>query len=501
MRYVKQSYTLLWVVASVILGIAVAEVLWLRMPAFVWLAMTITALLPACLTGRYRMVQSFLLLVCFFCVGGWLCTLRIERGMVAMPAERVTYDAIVTATPNDSICELSVVCIYGYEAPLPLKVRAKMGCGSKLKVGDGLVAESRLYGIHRPRGEEDFFPRYLLCHGFAASTRIYGGKWKRCRLSTARLGLAQRFTLSCRIMRDRLLSLASRTNLTDDTRALLYAMTVGERSGLTASLRGDFSRSGVSHVLALSGLHFGMVYAVILFFLYPWRRRFTVRILFLVAIWLYAFFVGLSPSVLRSSLMLTAYSLLAIDYREHASVSILSFVALVLLLVNPMGLFDVGFQLSFASVLSILLFYPQFVRLLPERYIPTHPLLGRMASVGFLSLAAQLGTAPLVAYHFGTFSVYFLLANYVVIPLVTVIVPLGILFFLTLGLACFNGWVAWLLGCLLSWLVGFVHFVQSLPFASVTGLRPPVWMVVAIYMLLMVAYLLALRIKKRQHPK
>ena len=489
-----QSYTLLMVVASMGLGILLAGQMWLRMAVGLWLSMALTVLVPAFLLYKYRLAQSFLILACFFCLGGWLCSLHIERGMVKMPQDYVAYEAVVSDCPKPDVCELQVLRINAGQMAVPFKVRAKVDTTCHLRVGDGVVASSRLYGIHRPRNAEDFYPRYLLSHGFAASTRLYPRHWQKRQLSTTRLSMFERITILCRMSRDRLLEKANQARMSASSRALLYAMTVGDRSLITSSLREDFSRSGVAHVLALSGLHFGMVYGILLLLLHPWRRKVSAKILTLLAVWAYAFFVGLSPSVLRTSTMLTVYALLDLDYRAHDAISVLSFVALLLLLFNPLMLYDVSFQLSFGSVLSILLFYPLFVRLLPSDFIYRHRIIGWPISLGFLSITAQMGTAPLVAYHFGTFSTYFLLANYIAIPLVTVTVYLGMLFFLTLGLPWLNGHVSMILDTVLHWLPTFTHLVNALPGATLSGLHLVAWQVAGCYIFLALAYY-ALRLK------
>ncbi len=482
------SFVLLAVALSFVFGVLVAGHLWLRMPVGVWLSMLLTALVPTFLLYKYQLSQSFMIWVCFFCLGGWLCSLHIDRGMVKMPQGYVAYEAVVSDCPKADVCELKIMRINVGHMKVPFKVRAKVDSASHLRVGDGIVASSRLYGIHRPRNADDFYPRYLLSHGFTASTRLYPGYWQKRRLSTDRLSMFDKTAILCRMFRDRLLQKANQTRMSASSRALLYAMTVGDRSLITSSLREDFSRSGVAHVLALSGLHFGMVYGIFLLLLHPWRRKVFASVLILLAVWAYAFFVGLSPSVLRTSTMLTVYALLDLDYRPHDAVSVLSFVAMMFLLFNPLMLYDVSFQLSFASVLSILLFYPLLGSLLPSRFLYRHRFIGWPVSLGVLSIAAQLGTAPLVAYHFGTFSTYFLLANYVAIPIVMLAVYLGFLFFLTLGIPCINAPVSLLLDPLLQWLASFTHWVNALPGSTLGGMHPAAWQVAGCYMLLALVY-------------
>ena len=119
--------------------------------------------------------------------------------------------------------------------------------------------------------------------------------------------------------------------------------------------------------------------------------------------------VGLSPSVVRSSVMISIYALLSLGYREKMSVNTLAFTAIIMLVVNPRSLYDVGFQLSFAAVLAILVLNPLFSKVIPLHVLLRHRWLRFWWGLTTVSVSAQVGTAPLVAYYFGTFSTYFLL--------------------------------------------------------------------------------------------
>lgn len=143
------SFALLFITASTMLGIVVAERMWLAMPPLAWLLMAVAALVPTLLLGRYKWSQSFLLLVCFFCAGGWLCSWRMDEALVRLPERPVVYEAIVTDTPRPGVYELSVVRMADSTAPLPFKVHAQIAADTRLMVGDGIEAQSRLRGIRR----------------------------------------------------------------------------------------------------------------------------------------------------------------------------------------------------------------------------------------------------------------------------------------------------------------------------------------------------------------
>ena len=198
------------------------------------------------------------------------------------------------------------------------------------------------------------------------------------------------------------------------------------------------------------------------------------QLLLVLCIWAFAFVTGLSPGVVRSATMLTVYAIFSIGGRDRMSVNALCLTAIVMLLINARSLFDVSFQLSFASVFAILLFLPLFEGIQGPDFRFRHPFLNKLWSLATVSLAAQMGVAPLTAYYFGSFPTYFLLTNFVVIPAATVILygTLCALIFPPLGTLL--GWVVKLLNA-------FLDIVAQLPLASITNLHPTVVQVCLYY--------------------
>jgi competence protein ComEC len=144
--------------------------------------------------------------------------------------------------------------------------------------------------------------------------------------------------------------------------------------------------------------------------------------------------VGIPASVVRAVTMCTLYVVARCVSRDSAPLHVLSLTALLMLLVRPLYLFDVGFQLSFMAMVAILSVEPYLENLLRRRSL--HPVLGYFVSLVCMSLAAQLGTFPLLLYHFGTFPLYFLITNMVAVPLFTVLLLVSV-FWWVLALAGF----------------------------------------------------------------
>ena len=257
-----------------------------------------------------------------------------------------------------------------------------------------------------------------------------------------------------------------------DDFAVLSALTVGYKEGLSEEIRESFSVSGSSHVLALSGLHIGFLYALLWFCLRwlpgRWRAMAVLRTLLIIAfLWGFAFFTGLSASVVRSVFMFSLFALSGLSRRKNFSLNTLSAVAFFMLLCRPVWLFDVGFQLSFCAVTAILLLQPRIYRWFPG----VHSRIGHyLCSLMSVSIAAQIGTAPLVLLYFSRFSTHFLLTNLLVIPLVsfimytTVIMLLFTLYFPLQSIIAIG--VKWLIGLLNS----CVRWVEQLPWASFDGI-------------------------------
>ena len=268
-----------------------------------------------------------------------------------------------------------------------------------------------------------------------------------------------------------------------DKYAVVAAMALGDKSALTKELRETYSKTGASHILALSGLHLGIIYALLSMLIVGRRWQMITQVAIILSIWTFVFLVGMSASVVRSAVMLTVYALLAIGHRHKMSVNTLAFTAIVMLLVTPKALFDVGFQMSFMAVFSILLFVPLFYRPFSAEYLMTHRAISWLWGMVAVSIAAQIGVAPLIAYYFGRFSCYFLLTNFIVIPAATIILYLSLATLLIPSI-----------GVVLASIVGLLNttllFIATIPGATIEDLHPSIMLTVSIYGVIFAAYYL-----------
>ena len=286
--------------------------------------------------------------------------------------------------------------------------------------------------------------------------------------------------------RAKLLDRLSESGVDGSAYAVVAAMALGDKSQLTTELRDAYAISGASHILALSGLHLGIIYTLLSLLLSRRRWQMVSQIVIIVSIWLFVFLVGLSASVVRSAVMVSIYALLSLGHRDKLSVNTLAFAAIVMLLFNPMALFDVGFQLSFMAVLTILLFYPLLESLWSQPFLLDHRLFRWLWTMLSVSCAAQIGVAPLIAYYFGRISCYFLLANLVVVPVAALILYLSLAVLLIPSLA-------YLLIYIVDTLNQLLVSIAALPGASIEGLHPTPLQVWMMYVIIFAVYLLLIR--------
>lgn len=299
----------------------------------------------------------------------------------------------------------------------------------------------------------------------------------------------ERLRLKALQLRHTLLQRFKTADADADAYAVLAAMSLGDKGALTAELRETYSVTGASHVLALSGLHLGIIYMLLIMLLPHSRRSMVAQLVAVLALWAFAFITGLSPSVVRSASMISLFAVFSLGDRRRSSVNVLCFTAMVMLLVSPSSLSDVGFQLSFMAVLSILLWKPVLDKLVSQRWLLSHSVARWAWGLATVSVAAQLGVAPLIAYYFGRFSTYFLLTNFIVIPAATLILYGALA---VLVVPAFGSVLLWFVAALNS----VLGTMSQLPGASIDGLHPSVIQVVIIYTLIAVVYAISVRMLK-----
>lgn len=208
--------------------------------------------------------------------------------------------------------------------------------------------------------------------------------------------------------------------------AVIAAMAMGDKSALNQETKEAYSISGTSHILAVSGLHIGIIFQLIILLLGGKRRSKLTIILSTTIVWAYVIFIGFPASAVRAATMLSIYSMVLLSLRPDPTLNTLALAYIIMVLVNPFNIFDIGFQMSFLAMGSILLFYPLFFCLLSSHSNIIRAIWGLFC----VSLAAQIGTLPLIVFYFGRISCYSLITSFIAIPAATLILYLCVLLFI-----------------------------------------------------------------------
>jgi competence protein ComEC len=319
--------------------------------------------------------------------------------------------------------------------PATGRLRITVVGDSAFLVGEEIRASGR---IRFPRndgnpGEFDY-RAYLLRHGVDATMFAGGGREKRGAIAV--VGYHERFPYSeLQRVRDRIGAFIA-ANTSGDERAEMLALVIGDRGEIDEQLRQLFARTGMAHLLVISGLHLGFL-AAAAFFAVRILMGFTPSLMArgyankiaaavaAIAVVMYALIAGHHVSTIRALVMVLSYAFAVMIDRSREVLASLALAALVICIALPGSTADIGFQLSFVSVAVIILGMRRFTRWWRERYQPLGTIDRSRAMIaaewiaGYVAVSfwAMVGTAPLTAYHFNQFSTVGLVANAVVVPL------------------------------------------------------------------------------------
>lgn len=257
---------------------------------------------------------------------------------------------------------------------------------------------------------------------------------------------------------------------------IITALVTGDQRLTDSEVKSDFIATGTMHVLAVSGLHLGILYYAITlltgFFIRFKNGKWIQFVVILFVIWFYAFFTGFSPSVSRAATMFSLIGFGQLVTRRVFSINILCASALFMLAYNPMLIYSVGMQLSYSALIGILVLTP----LLQKLVIFNSSLLNKAYSICCATFAAQLFTLPFSLFHFHQFPTYFLLANLVAIPLIGVIAAGSFLSFIAGLVPVFQKIIWFLLDYVVLILNSFISLVSSLPASTIRFIPFDEWM-------------------------
>ncbi len=270
------------------------------------------------------------------------------------------------------------------------------------------------------------------------------------------------------------------SHLDGDELAIASALVLGDKSLLSQDLRKSFGAAGAMHVLAVSGLHVGIILELLLFLFGRIPKVFTKKralILALLVLWTYAMIIGFPPSVVRATLMFTLLSIGRLTSEQSDSLNILCFSAFAMLIFEPLLIFDIGFQLSYLAMFGILTVQKPIASLIYIR----NKWLRKLWDGTTVGIAAQIFTFPLTLYYFHQFPNYFLLTNIGMMIFAGIVLSLGIILLSLNWIGLIGKFIAIGFGFSIAAMLFFVQWIEQLPGALANGFVLSPWVVIACY--------------------
>lgn len=371
---------------------------------------------------QYRWVSGVLIFTCWLLIGFVLTAMQTNYSLPEkLSEESLTYTGIISEDPTSGknslkvIVDLQAVLEAGKLNPAEEKVMLYLPPGpaaDALKYGDKLIFNASLQTVKSRGNPGEFdYATFLKREGIYRTAFVGNGKFlQEGGFAGNRL---VRFALQCH---QKLLSNYREYGLCGQELAIVSALTLGYKEDLSEPTRKAFSESGAMHILAVSGLHVGIIQLMLnllLVFLDKNKKAKIVKaFIIILALWFYALITGLSPSVTRAAIMFS-FIQIGISFRHDISIfNIVAVSALLVLLFRPLLLFDIGFQFSYLALSGILFFFPKLYPIVKSKIW----IIDKTWALMVASFSAQLSLAPLSIFYFGQFPNYFLLTNLVAIP-------------------------------------------------------------------------------------
>ncbi len=292
----------------------------------------------------------------------------------------------------------------------------------------------------------------------------------------------------------RITEIIFRSPLSSQAKEFLATTVAGQSESLSPDIRESFTRGGLAHVLALSGLHAGIVMGLVMIVLWPLkltRARRYIPAMVIVILWMFALVTGMSASVTRATVMATVMLCALMLQRRHSPFNALCLAAILILIFDPLALKSTGFMLSFLAVAGILIFSEK-LNPVSRRNRMLYPIVAAIA----VTVSAMLATGLVSAYTFHTFPVYFLIANIAAAPLLPLIVGAGVILMVCGAAGWYPDALCSTIDTLCRWLMAITDRVATLPGATVDNiyLRVP-------ELLCAIAAIIALAFALHRHRK
>lgn len=331
-----------------------------------------------------------------------------------------------------------------------------------LRVDDGIISYTTLHAVANPLNPHQFnYRSYLAGQGIAHQLRLSHPQFALREHSAGTLyGLAAN-------IRAHIIGKLKQESFGTDELGIIQALLLGQRNEITEATNSDYKNAGAFHILALSGLHIGILLGLLHFFLTPLEllpKGRAIKLLCIVLLlWGFAFMAGMSASILRAVTMFSfvAYALYLNRPTSHFNILALS-LFFILLVFDPLLLFQVGFQLSYAAVFAIVWIYP----LLQKFWSPKNWIIKKGWELLSVSFSAQLGVLPISLYYFNQFPGLFFVSSLLILPFLAFILGIGILIIVLalinnlppILVVIYNGIIGWM-NSIIAWVAQQESFI------------------------------------------
>lgn len=356
--------------------------------------------------------------------------------------------------------------------------------------GDILLVRTSLA---RPDSLGEFdYATYLLRQGISGIGFVKYNGWERIGHQTIHTpsAIAERW-------RTALINRYKRFDIEEPELGVLASLTLGYRDSLDADVQAAYSAAGAMHVLAVSGLHVGFIYILLVWLLtvfkrypplYEDRKRQVINaVIVILTLWIYACMTGLSPSVTRAVLMCSLVQIGIVCRRQISTMNIVAASAFISLFINPDSLYSVSFQLSYSAVIAIVLL-SEGMQIFEFKNNLVRNTIGWAYGVIIVSIAAQTGTIPWTLYYFGQTSNYFILTNLLVIPLASIMLYTALAFFALSWCPIIGNGIAWLLDIETWGMNQWTKLIENLP-GSTSHLSINGWQVALLFIAISATYI------------
>ena len=428
-------------------------------------------------------------MVLFFLIGMMLYTGKYQRIANSIPTDTTFCRGILTERPKEKAQSWALKLEQENGTHLLLYIGKNWEVPEQdsttfasLQIGDTILANIRHLNATNLCEDQTFkiYNTNLFHQGICATAYTPHYQWLVRPCQTERT-----FLTSVKALHERLHDIYDDHGINGEAGSIIEAMTIGRKANLSSDTRNAYANAGISHILALSGIHVGIIVLMIQFFflknIMPFRWQWISNLLIIATLWCYALLTGMSPSLVRATTMFTILLLCQSFSRENIGINSCAFAFFFMLCINPFYLHNIGFQLSFIAVGGICLYAQRITH-----SCPTHnPLIRFFWSLIFITFLCALFTAPLVAYYFGKFTLISLVSNLIIFPFVYLLIGASILWWVFLWCEPINNVLTDLLNWTANTLNSIVERLSSLPFATIEW-HPNIFTSLICYVLLLV---------------